>query len=71
MPEINQKLYRQLIGLLVIVAIVATLARLIFYTIHWRDLASAAAGLSWLEWSGVALFVAALVWSAGRRDKID
>ena len=63
--------YAHLISALVIVAVLATLARLIYYAAHWRDLVSAAADFSWLEWGVVALFVAVLVWTAGRRDETD
>ena len=66
MRRMNKTIYAYLISALVAVAVLATLARLVYYTIHWRDFVSAAAELSWLEWSVVALFVLLLIWQARR-----
>ena len=70
MPEINQNSVRQLIGLLVIVAMVATLARLVYYAVHWSDLVGAA-NLSWPKWGVVALFCVWFCWSSRRKTKLD
>lgn len=63
--------FGRLISALVIVALLAILARTVYYTLHWRDLVSAAQSASWLEWTGVALFVVWLVWSIKRKEKFD
>ena len=66
MRRMNKPTYAQLIGALVAVAVLATLGRLVYYTIHWREMVSDAADFSWLEWGVIAFFVVVLVWKARR-----